>query len=152
MNTCNNALVATIANKFVVMNDLPRVKYRTLCDIFLDVCFWLQLWTMASAFLVMYFHNEYDTSVADWVNIITFVINIGIFLIMVLYCYYMYEATKAIVKADIAEAINTEKEVETVWEATQIVRSISKGMSFGVSSKKNSKNQRRAKSVILNEF
>jgi len=151
MNTCNNALVATIANKFVVMNDLPRVKYRTLCDIFLDVCFWLQLWTMASSFLVIYALNVYDTYVADMVNIVTFSVNIGIFIMLVCYCWFMFESTRAIVKADIAEAMANENEVQKNWEGMQIVRSISKNKSFAVP-KTPLKSQKKRQTYIVNNF
>lgn len=47
-------MVASIAHKFVVGDELPKVPYRTLLDWYVDGCFLLQFLIVASAFLVKY--------------------------------------------------------------------------------------------------
>lgn len=48
-------MLASIAHKFVVGDELPKVPYRTLLDYFVDTCFYLQFLAALSIFLVYYF-------------------------------------------------------------------------------------------------
>lgn len=50
----NTTLVASIAHKFVVGDELPKVPYRTLLDYYVDGCFGLQFLVVASFFLLAY--------------------------------------------------------------------------------------------------
>jgi hypothetical protein len=53
------SVVASIANKFVVGDELPKVPYRTLVDLYVDLCFLLIMVSMASVFLVFYVYGYY---------------------------------------------------------------------------------------------
>ena len=53
------AVIASIANKFVVGDELPKVPYRTIVDMYIDICFFLIMVSMGSVFLVHYFQAEY---------------------------------------------------------------------------------------------
>ena len=59
MDITNTALVASIAHKFVVGDELPKVPYRTLLDYYVDGCFVLQFLVVSSIFVVSYM-DRYD--------------------------------------------------------------------------------------------
>ena len=59
LDLTNTALVASIAHKFVVGDELPKVPYRTLLDYYVDGCFVLQFIVVISAFVVAYM-ERYD--------------------------------------------------------------------------------------------
>jgi hypothetical protein len=54
LDLTNTALLASIAHKFVVGDELPKVPYRTLLDWYVDGCFLLQFLVVASIFVVEY--------------------------------------------------------------------------------------------------
>jgi hypothetical protein len=41
-----STLLLSISNKFIVGDAVPKVDYRTLVDIYVDTCFYLQVLTM----------------------------------------------------------------------------------------------------------
>lgn len=53
-----STLLASLANKYVVSDQLPKVPYRTMVDIYVDGCFYLQVLTLVSNWLVY----KYDSS------------------------------------------------------------------------------------------
>ena len=52
--------MASIAHKFVVGDELPKVPYRTLLDYYVDGCFGLQFLVASSAFIVFYVNRYYN--------------------------------------------------------------------------------------------
>ena len=43
METAIALILANIAAKFVVSGEMPKVPYRTLCDYYMDLCFFNQV-------------------------------------------------------------------------------------------------------------
>lgn len=43
LGTCSAMLLANISTKFVVGDSIPKVTFRTLCDWYIDFCFFLQV-------------------------------------------------------------------------------------------------------------
>ena len=54
LDLTNTALLAAIAHKFVVGDELPKVPYRTLLDYYVDTCFILQFVVVMSIFVLFY--------------------------------------------------------------------------------------------------
>lgn len=46
-------LLAIISNKYVIGDSLPKLQYPTLCDKYIDFCFYLQILSILS-FLIIY--------------------------------------------------------------------------------------------------
>jgi hypothetical protein len=72
LDLTNTALLASIAHKFVVGDELPKVPYRTLLDYYVDGCFFLQFLVVASIFVVEYMeryhilmHHESEAAADD---------------------------------------------------------------------------------------
>lgn len=53
-------LLASIANKYVVGDQLPKVEYRTLVDVYVETCYFLQVFTVVSNALVCHFNQYYQ--------------------------------------------------------------------------------------------
>jgi hypothetical protein len=51
-------LLAAITNKFIVAEDLPKIPYRTLIDVYLDVCFVMHMLVILSNVIVLEFTND----------------------------------------------------------------------------------------------
>jgi hypothetical protein len=59
MAISSSTLLAIIGNKYVVGNKLPKLQYRTLCDRYVDFCFFLQIVSIAS-FMLIYELSFYE--------------------------------------------------------------------------------------------
>lgn len=53
-----NTVMASIANKYVVGDSLPKVNYKTLADVYIDYCFYLQAITILMHSIITKFQNE----------------------------------------------------------------------------------------------
>ena len=72
---CMTMLLASISNKFVIGDHIPKVEYRTLLDIYLDFCFYMQLLTLFVSVVVFWF--SYIPPFANSLNFVIFSIEIG---------------------------------------------------------------------------
>lgn len=73
-------ILAAIANKFVVAPEMPKVEYRTLVDVYVDVMYFLQFFTIASIVIVrVCYDNHFTDEALHWINLGLFLGNIGLF-------------------------------------------------------------------------
>ena len=57
MDVSMACLIASIANKYVVCDELPKVNYRTVVDIFIEISFWLQFLTILATTVIYTFRE-----------------------------------------------------------------------------------------------
>ena len=74
LSICSNTLLATIATKYVVGKAIPKVSFRTLCDLYIDLCFGLQV--VETFFILLSFAYRKDVLLADLINNFAFTIQI----------------------------------------------------------------------------
>jgi hypothetical protein len=60
MDSAVGTILATVANKFVVADSLPKVPYRSLVDIYLDVSFLCQVIAVFATILVSMYATPYN--------------------------------------------------------------------------------------------
>jgi hypothetical protein len=68
VDICNNVIVASIANKFVVASEMPKVEYRTMVEEFVDVTFGLTIIILFTAFFVEHVYEKYGEDSASVAN------------------------------------------------------------------------------------
>lgn len=72
-------LLANISTKFVVGDSIPKVSFRTLCDLYIDLCFGLQV--VEIFFILLSFIYREQRDVADLINTIAFTIQVYTFVV-----------------------------------------------------------------------
>ena len=70
-------LLANISTKYVVGDAIPKVSFRTLCDLYIDLCFGLQV--VETFFILLSFAYRDDIVLADLINSFAFTIQLYIF-------------------------------------------------------------------------
>jgi hypothetical protein len=71
-------ILATIANKFVVADSLPKVPYRSLVDIYLDVSFFCQIISVFATILVCQYSETSEFNHL-YLNSSFFAVNVSIY-------------------------------------------------------------------------
>lgn len=77
LGTCSAMLLANISTKYVVGKAIPKVSFRTLCDLYIDLCFGLQV--VETFFILLSFAYRDDVILADLINNFAFTIQIYTF-------------------------------------------------------------------------
>lgn len=77
LGTCSAMLLANISTKYVVGDAIPKVSFRTLCDLYIDLCFGLQV--VETFFILLSFAYRDDVILADLINSFAFTIQLYIF-------------------------------------------------------------------------
>jgi len=73
-------ILATIANKFVVGDSLPKVPFRTLVDQYIDVSFLCQVISIFATIFVEKYSDENEIT-AQWLNISFFLLEVAIYVV-----------------------------------------------------------------------
>jgi hypothetical protein len=110
LGTKNDVSMATmltaIANKYVVSDQIPKVDYRTLLDLYVDVCFLLQVITLFMSTLV--FNGAHIPLVGQYLNEAAFVVEL-----IVVYLFHEWMLTRLINhEVDIERWLNQSQENE----------------------------------------
>lgn len=90
-------ILATIANKFVVGDSLPKVPFRTLVDQYIDVSFFCQVISIfATIFVAKY--SEENAITSHWLNISFFLAELIIYVTFHIWFFWVHWAHRDDVK------------------------------------------------------
>ena len=91
MNCC---VVAIIANKFVITDELPKAEYRTMVDVYIDSTFMLLMITLAAMFVVKSVYTEHGEESGKNVNLGLFLLNLVLFISLNVWLYFKVKSAK----------------------------------------------------------